>query len=144
MPKYLFDSPINELILNKQGYWLEWYIWKQLKEFNFSLGRRLVTTGDSDKVSFEVDGILINDDQCIILECKDTQDLKDTLPNLPLISRFADKWVLIATKEIRDSDIKKARSILGDKFVYITPKDVDNVKSIVEKLLKRKTLFNGF
>jgi hypothetical protein len=137
MPKYIFDSFITQLISKKQGYWLEWYVWKQLKDFNFTLGKRLIKNENDDEISFEVDGVFVGNDKCIVIECKDTDDIKDTLSNLHLINEFADAWILVSTKKIRDPDIRKAKSILKNKFVHITPKDVDNVKSIVGEILKK-------
>ena len=91
LPKYILDLTLNEIIEEKQGYWLEWYVWKQLREFNSTLGKILITSGNDDIISFEVDGILIDDGRCIILECKDTGSIEDTLLNLHFINEFADK-----------------------------------------------------
>jgi hypothetical protein len=147
LPKYILDLTLGKILEEKQGYWLEWYVWKQLKEFNFTLGKILITSEDTEEIAFEVDGILIGKGRCLILECKDTDSLKDTLPNLHFINEFADKWILIATKNIKDSEITKAKRILKNKFVYVKPKDVDNVNSIIGDILKDKTkvsLFDGF
>jgi hypothetical protein len=138
LPKYILDLTLYETVKDKQGYWLEWYVWKQLRELNSTLGRVLITSEETDQISFEVDGILINNNQCFVLECKDTGSIGDTLPNLHFINEFADKWILISTKEIKESELKKAKRILKDKFVYIPPKDVDNVNSIVWDILKDK------
>jgi hypothetical protein len=151
-PKYILDNDFDEFLYdvqnNRKGYWLEWYVWRQLNEFNFTLGKILVTGEGEEGIAFEVDGIFVDNQECIILECKDTPSIKDTLPNLTEINEFADKWVLIATKEIKPTELKRAKKILKEKMIYIPPKNVDNVKSIIGDLLKRKpkqaTLPDGF
>ncbi|MFA4878101.1 MAG: hypothetical protein WC586_11880 [Methanoregula sp.] len=138
LPKYILDLTLDEIVKERQGYWLEWYVWRQLREFNSTLGKVLITNEDEDEIAFEVDGIIIENSQCILIECKDTGTIEETLPNLPFINEFADKWVLVATKNIKNSEITKARRILKNKFVYVRPNDADNVGVIIQNILKAK------
>jgi hypothetical protein len=133
-PKFLFDAFLAEIIQSNQGYWLEWYLWNQLKNYNFETGKILIKKENGESIAFEIDGGFIHNNKCIVFECKDNDDLKDTIQNLHFINEFTDKWVLVTTKKLKDSQILRVKSILKNKFVFIQPPDVDNVKLIVDKL----------
>jgi NAD-dependent dihydropyrimidine dehydrogenase PreA subunit len=85
-PKYVFDFILSEVIEDSHGYWLEWYVWRQLKKYNPLLGRVLIKSQNGETISFEIDGAFIHDGKCVVIECKDTSDLQDTIQNLHFIN----------------------------------------------------------
>jgi hypothetical protein len=119
----------SELISQKQGYWFEWYIWKQLKESG-AIYSKLITE-KSTSFEFDVDVCLMQDEGLIIFECKDTKDVQDTLANLHLINKVALKFFLVSTHDINKKHLAQIKSTLGDKFHYIPPPSVDDIVSII-------------
>lgn len=123
----------HDLIKDKQGYWLEWYAWRQLESYNAVNSKKFSEI--ETKFEFEVDVCFVYNDELILIECKDTTDLRDSLVNLHLINKIASKYFLITTMDINPKHISQFRTDLGDKFIHISSKDVDNILKIVQTSL---------
>jgi hypothetical protein len=141
-----YSSSYSDLIVNKQGYWFEWYVWRQLKDMDAIYSQQI--TEKSTNFEFDVDVCLMRNGELLIIECKDTKDVQDTLANLHLINKVASKFFLVSTQDINKKQLAQIKSTLGEKFTYIPPKDADNINFIVGEFLKSKpkqaTLPNGF
>lgn len=111
---YTAVKPLMEFIKDKQGYWLEWYIWKQLKRFNPEYGKEIKK---DDEVLFDFDVSFLEDDQLTIIECKDTSDVRDLTANLIEISKIADRYVLVSSFKLGQKYLETFQTILGEKFL---------------------------
>ena len=117
---------LKEFIKDGQGYWLEWYVWKLLKE------RYVCDVGIKIGNMPEADLILIKGSKKIFIECKDRSD--DPLINLQDIKKEFDYYILISTKKYKESYVKSAKHILKKKFVLIAPNEIEKVNEIIEGL----------
>jgi hypothetical protein len=131
-PLFVLEDDIAELIHKKHGYWLEWYIWKQLEEYHPE--HSLIFSKKTHPTSkFEVDVCLIIDDKLVLIECKDTSNIDDIFDKFHLISEVVDKYVLYSTSKIDESKLHSCSSTLKCKdFVYVLPNEINKIKEIIE------------
>lgn len=121
----------SNLIKEKQGYWFEWYVWRQLKDFNALYSK--LATEKSTGFEFDIDVCLMQNDELVIFECKDSKDVQDTLANLHLIDKIASKFFLVSTHDINKKQLAQMKSTLGEKFYYISPPSVDTLGEVFQK-----------
>jgi hypothetical protein len=84
-------KPLMEFIKDKQGYWLEWYIWRQLKDFHPEYGKEIKK---DDEVLFDFDVSFLKEGRLIVIECKDTSDVRDLAVNLIEIEKIVNDLFL--------------------------------------------------
>lgn len=134
-PIYLFsdDSDIWDFLKEGQGYWLEWYVWKQLQGYEALHSK--ILENKTTKSQIDVDVCLIKNGQLIIFECKDTSELKDILPNLRYLKKISSKYVLVTTRDVNKKQLAQIKHELGEKFTHITSSKIDNISQSVEKIL---------
>ena len=113
----------------KQGYWLEWFIWKKLKEHGAEAGLEIRKEG----LKIELDIVLLLKDGLWVFECKDGQVDSSFLSKLEGIKKVAHKFVLVTTAGRIDPNIlSTAKRILRDKLVIITSEKIDSIQNIFE------------
>jgi len=84
---------------------------------------------------FEVDVCLILNEKLIVIECKDTSNLDEIFDKFLLISEVADKYILYSTSKIDESKLASCSASLNDeKFLYVPPNEINNIKKIIEEL----------
>lgn len=113
---------IKDLITDKQGYWLEWYCWKQLEQVSADIG---VEISDGE-TNYDADICFLNSKKLVIVECKDGGD-DDFLQKLHFIKKIADKFYLVSTNKMNPNTIKTVKSHLGKKFTLIETKNIDDL-----------------
>lgn len=121
---------IKLLTNDNQGYWLEWYVWKLLSDV-FSAEPDLILSKNNQTI--EADVVCLVKNRIFIVECKDTGDIKDFLEALPVMGKMADKVFLISTRNIRPRTLVPAKSILGKRFLYVPPKNLENISRIIKR-----------
>jgi len=132
-PLFRVEDDINEIVDKEQGYWLEWFVWKQLEKFGAEHNLNFHKI-DDESIKFDVDVCLFVDDKFVIIECKDTGDIDRTSRKLHLIGDIVHKYVLISTSSITPNRLDPCKSTLGDKFEYIAPNDISNVEEIIKRI----------
>ena len=119
---YIPDDEIDKLINKGNGNWLEWYIWRQLKNNGAECG--LFVESESNE-KFELDVSMLKEEALIIFECKDTNNDTDFLKKLYLINRIAEKFVLIPTLRQKTDTISTITSMLKEKALIIEPSQIE-------------------
>ena len=127
---FLFDKKIQTLVKDKQGYWLEWYIWKQLRSINAECGLNLAELKVPSN-NCEVDVCLLKEGKLVIIECKDSNDFRKTIENLDLFEQITDKYYLICTKKVQDRQLKPFKTLLKHKFGFVPPDQIDCISSFI-------------
>lgn len=127
---FSFDKKIQTLVKDKQGHWLEWYIWKQLKSVNAECGLNLADLKDPSN-NCEIDVCLSKDDKLVVIECKDSDDFRKTIENLDLFGKIADKYYLICTKKVQERQLRPFKSLLKHKFEFVPLDRIDHIFSFI-------------
>ncbi|HPD75600.1 MAG TPA: hypothetical protein PKZ65_06035 [Methanoregulaceae archaeon] len=125
IPIYFLEDEINKLIVNKHGYWFEWYIWRKLEKFNPEHSLLLA----KGKSKFDVDVCLLRENRIIAIECKDTSQIDDIFKNVRCINETIDKYILIATENVNQDKLDNLEKQLTCDFTYIEPKKIENVEN---------------
>ncbi len=128
----VFAHPeLNNFIKGAQGYWLEWYVWRIVKEeYSCEVG---VKIKKEDIV--EVDVVAVVNNKTVFLECKDTHE-EDFLKKLHIVNKICDYFVLVSTCSVNNTCLKAAKEILGEKFIYIESYKIENINEIMRQLVK--------
>ena len=126
MQVFVSYEELNELLKEKQGYWLEWYLWKILKEkFDSEVGIMV-------NKKYEADLIINNNKKKIFVECKDTAD--SPLMNLHDIKKDFDYYILVSTFNYKKAHLDNAKKTLKKKFHHITSDKIEWICKFIEDL----------
>ena len=120
------NKEIKELLKDRQGYWLEWYVWRLLKD------KYVVEIGVMVNKKYEADLVVIHNKKKIFIECKDTSDT--ALMNLHEIKKDFDYFILVSTCNYKAAHKENAKKILGKKFYYVTPDKIERISQIIGEL----------
>jgi len=117
-----------DLLKDHQGYWLEWFVFNQLKKHNPEQGI-LVSKG---KKSAELDVAFVRNNQLVAVECKDT-DPTSAIRKLAFAKGFVDKYVLVTTSLTFNNDVvDSALEIFGeDRVQLINSYDLENITRLI-------------
>lgn len=116
-----------------QGYWLNWYIWKILKN-NFATETGVLVIKNND--NFEADILLSFKNKLCLVDCKDSADIKGFINKCSIIKDVVDKVFFVHTCELNPGSLKAVKNILKTKLVDVTSKDVENISEIIRKKVK--------
>jgi phage FluMu protein Com len=125
------DKQLDELVKSRQGYWLEWYVWRLLRS-KFKNGEPGIILKSQGKEG-QLDVVVCFKNKIIAIECKDGLNT-DFIQKLHWIKKYIDGFILIATEKMKDDVIKTAKQIMGRKFKYIQPKDIESVGKVIKQL----------
>lgn len=119
-------AELDDLLKDRHGYWLEWFVWRLLKE------KHTLEVGVKVGNKYESDLIIIHNGKKIFVECKDASD--SPLLNLHNIKKDFDYYLLISTSIYKKAHLDGARELLNEKFHYVTPDKIENISGIIDKL----------
>lgn len=120
------NKEIKELLKDRQGYWLEWYIWRLLRD------KYAVEIGITINKKYEADLIVIHNNNRIFIECKDTSD--SALMSLHEIKKDFDYFIFVTTCNYKNAHLDNAKKILKKKFYYVTPNRIEKISEIIGEL----------
>lgn len=121
----------ENLTKDENGYWLDWYVWRLLDKKG-EIGVEVI----SDKNHFECDIIKLIRNKRVIIECKDTNNDDHFLSKLASIKKVCDFYVLVSSVEIKQDTINTIEEIMDSKFIYIEPKQIENIQKILKQKIK--------
>lgn len=123
---FIPKEPLEKLIRDRQGYWLEWFIYRLLKNEDSEVG---VEIREKEGLKYEADIALYKDSKIILISCKDSDAEKNDI-KLELIKDVADKFIIVTTKDNSSSPIVLAsKKAFGDNFSLINSNNILNIKS---------------
>lgn len=120
------NNEIKELLKERQGYWLEWYVWRLLKD------KFITDIGVTINKKYEADLIVVDKNKKIFIECKDTSD--SALVNLHEAKKDFDYFVFISTYNYKNVHIENAKKILKKKFCFVIPNKIEEIAKIITEL----------
>ena len=123
---FLPKEVLEPIIKYKQGYWLEWFIYRLLKNEDYEVGVELC---NKDNLKYESDIILLKDNKITIISCKDST-AEDTDIKLVLINEIANQFIMVTTRDNSQSPIVKAsQRMFKERFSLIAVDKIENIKS---------------
>ncbi len=126
---YPLSPALDELLKDSHGYWLEWYVFEILRRsFPSDFGMLFKENG----TIANIDVICLNKKSVWVIECKDTSDISGFLKNAESLKKVGDKVCLLSTHTIDEKSLKAAKKLLGRKFVYVGPKDIEELPNIIK------------
>jgi hypothetical protein len=133
VPLYLFDEPIQELMKDRHGHWITWYVWKQLKDLNAE-NSLIFKNRENESIQLNADICLIRNGKLIIIECKDSHNLENTNQKINLINNIADIFILVTTEKINPESLDFIKKRMKIQFFYTTHNDIDDFGSYIRKI----------
>ena len=124
MQIFPYDESLENFLKERQGYWLEWYIFRLLKD------KFILEPGVKINDEYEADLIVIQNKKKIFIECKDTSD--SPLINLYDIKKNFDCYILVSTGNYRKAYLENVKHIFKKKFSHITPDKIESITEIIE------------
>lgn len=124
-----FYEELQDFVKSKQGYWLEWYIWKLLKK-KYEIGINMKTK----ESFFECDILVLKESKKIIIECKDTNNDNHFINKLSYINKIADKYIFVTTQTPNKDLLNTMQEIFKEKLVVLKSKEIENIQNIIDKL----------
>jgi len=128
-----FPSSLNlqVLVKDQQGYWLEWYVYELLRK-KFPTEYGLIYKEDSSPTNIDI--LCLKNDELWAIECKDTSDVADFIKNARTLKKLADKVCLLVTKNIDEKSMDTVKQLLKDKFVYVSPENVEKIPEVIAEV----------
>lgn len=127
---YPTSIELENLVKDKQGYWLEWYVYELLrKKFQAEYG--LVYKEDNSTTNIDI--LCLKNDELWAIECKDTSDVTNFIINAQTLNKIVDKICLVSTKIISEKSFNTIKQLLNDRFVYVSPENVEKIPEIIAK-----------
>ncbi|MBA7654662.1 hypothetical protein ES703_62544 [subsurface metagenome] len=134
---YPSSMELQNLIKNQQGYWLEWYVYELLRR-KFPTEYGLIYKENS--LSTNIDILCLKNNELWVVECKDTSDVADFIRNISTLKNIGDKICLLTTKNIDQKSLDTIKQLLNDRFVYVSPENIEKIPEIVESVNSYKKI----
>ena len=128
---YPLDINLDEISKDKQGYWLEWFVYELLKR-KFPTDFGLVFDENATKTNIDV--ICLHNDKIWAIECKDTDDVRNFTRNMDQLNKVADKVCLVTTKKVDEKTLKMIENHLKEKFIYVKPSEIEKIADFIQNL----------
>jgi hypothetical protein len=118
--------------LQKQGYWLEWYVWRHLRaSYATEPGVEL----KKGPYRLEADVVAHKTGKLFVLECKDGDD-ENFVNKLASAKHLADFFVLVTTTGLSPPTYRTCKAVLGRRFILVSPDQIENLAAILDNALQ--------